>query len=281
MHSKGSAQVSPPRASTAVLVDLRNFTPNLKASPTTNHGTKVFCELLAEFYGVCVEAATLAVGVDEHPPVYLNSTGDGVLMVFFAAGQHARHAYLTTLLLNSALKSVCTRYNAEHGRAGIPTTSFGIGVESGQVCRVTDTDPSDTVVVETYIGDCINVAARVEGMTKMVHETHTIVGAETNNVLCHEFFDLRYEALMDRCLIPDLTDAQRLATYDQMTALNRQLCLAFMHLAVLKGVDEPLPLFRVVEVHRDNSRFQSLLRLLSDSATHCEEALAFIDRYSG
>ena len=160
----------------------------------------MFCGLLARFYGVCVEAATIVVGAERAPAVYVNSTGDGVLMVFFDDDRHSRHGYLTTLLLNAALESVCASYNEEHGQLGVPATSYGIGMESGEVCRVTATSGRDDMVVETYIGDCINVAARVEGLTKTVHETHTIVGAHTNSLLCRTLFDVNYGELIDAVL---------------------------------------------------------------------------------
>ncbi|MDP6945073.1 MAG: hypothetical protein QF464_13070, partial [Myxococcota bacterium] len=164
----------------------------------------------------------------------------------------------------------------------VPRTSFGIGVESGEVCRVTDTVRGDDIVVETYIGDCINVAARVEGLTKMVHETHAIVGVKTNTLLCRALFDAQYEGLMNAALLPGIGDAERLATHDKMMELNRRLCLAFMQVAVLKGVDEPIPLFRVSKqrARADNTQFQSLLRLLTSSQAHADRALAFVHRLS-
>ena len=272
--------VSSPLAATAVLVDLRNFTPNLKASPVTADGLNVFCGLLSRFYGVCVKAATIAVGPDAASSVYVNSTGDGVLMVFFDDERHSQHGYLTTLLLNCALESVCASYNDEHGQPHVPSTSYGIGMESGHVCRVTDSSQTEDMVVETYIGDCINVAARVEGLTKTVHETHTIIGTRSNAALCRTLFDEDYDRLIDAALVPGLDDAERLAIYDQMMDLNRRLCLEFMHVAVLKGVDNPSPLFRIEDrrAQEDNPQFEELLRALTVSSEQRDAAVSFLRR---
>ena len=275
-----TAHVSAPLDATAVLVDLRNFTPNLKASPVGADGSNVFCELLAHFYGICVEAAIIAVGASDTPPMYLNSTGDGVLMVFFDPDHHYRHGFLTTLMLNCTLRSVCETYNAEHGRPGVPTTSFGIGIESGQVCRVTDTGRGGDVVVETYIGDCINVAARAEGFTKSVHETHAIVGVHTNSLLCRALCDANYQRLMNVALDQEIDDDARLAIHDEMMTLNRRLCLTFMQVTVLKGVDEPIPLFRVSKqrARTENAQFQSLVQMLTRSPEHKAAVMSFLDR---
>ena len=136
------------------------------------------------------------------------------------------------------------------------------------------------MVVETYIGDCINVAARVEGLTKTVHETHTIVGAHTNSLLCRTLFDVNYGELIDAVLVPGLDDTERLTTYDKMMELNRRLCLEFMHVAVLKGVDNPSPLFRIEDrrAQEDNPQFEELLRALTVSSEQRDAAVSFLRR---
>src|SRR6516162_7734717 len=92
---------SPPVPATALLVDLRNFTPNLNAAPVDEQRISDFCRFLSQFYALCLEAALLAL-----PPalrgqrhLYMNSTGDGVLILFLHAS-HVRHGFLTALVLH-------------------------------------------------------------------------------------------------------------------------------------------------------------------------------------
>ena len=48
---------SPPAPATALLVDLRNFTPNLNAASIDEQSISDFCGFLSEFYALCLEAA--------------------------------------------------------------------------------------------------------------------------------------------------------------------------------------------------------------------------------
>jgi hypothetical protein len=44
----------PPIPVSAVIVDLRNFTPHLVASPEDQEGISSFCHFLTKFYGLCL-----------------------------------------------------------------------------------------------------------------------------------------------------------------------------------------------------------------------------------
>src|SRR5215467_2862652 len=98
-------EVSPPLPATTLLVDIRNFTPNLNAAPADEQGINVFCHFLSAFYAVCLHASLTALptALRLRPPLYMSSTGDGVLMIF-THDAHARHGFLAAILLHVALQ---------------------------------------------------------------------------------------------------------------------------------------------------------------------------------
>jgi hypothetical protein len=126
-------------------------------------------------------------------------------------------------------------------------------------------------VVDTYIGNCINIASRVESITKNLFRANTLIAAGTNELLCQEFFRESYSSLEETASSPGISDSDRLNIYEKMAAWHRELCMTYIHHHILKGVDKPLPLFRLSDsaVRLDNARFESLLtRLVGGLAEH-------------
>jgi class 3 adenylate cyclase len=272
--------VSPPVPATALLVDLRNFTPNLNAAPADEQGISDFCRFLSEFYALCLEASLLAL-----PPalrgqrhLYVNSTGDGVLILCLHSF-HVRQAFLAGLMLHLSLQDTCDEYNGRAEPVGCPKVSFGIGIESGEVCGVragpekADWPPR----VETYIGSCINVAARAEALTKGYYRAQTIVAEQAHELLCRGLLGQSYRDLV-RAALEGGEEGQ--ATNNTMTDLDRRLCLGFLHYHHLKGVDGPLPLFRITDysAHPRNDHFRTLLGQLTDGDRHAAEVADFLQR---
>jgi class 3 adenylate cyclase len=276
-------EVSPAIPATTLLVDIRNFTPNLNAARADEQGINGFCHFLSAFYALCLEASLLALppGLRPQPPLSLSSTGDGVL-ILFTHEAHVRHGFLTAILLHVALQQHCVGYNAQPLAGTHPQPSFGIGVESGQVSRVRAQSPDDSrsLLLDTYIGPCINVAARAQAVSKFLHRTHTVIAQTTNTLLCQALFRENYEVLMARALDEELEDPERLALYDRMNDLNRHLCLTFIQHHHLKGVEQPMPLFRLAgsAIHLGNPRFAELLALLTAGAPHLAEVMDFLHR---
>lgn len=266
---------------TALLVDLRHFTSNLKAARADEQGVNVYCRFLGRFYATCLDAALIAVppGRREDPPLTMSSTGDGVLVLFTDPDWHFAHAYLAALVLHGVLGRTCEGYHRHEPAPGVPRTSFGIGVESGRVARIraAPRNAQQAPVVDTYIGECINVAARVQEVTKLLYQAHTIIGADTNTLLCERLFARSYPELMQAAESITLTDGDRLALHGLMSDLNRRLCLAFLHQHQLRGVDRPLPLFRVSEsaARLGNPRYEGLLRqLVRGDEPHLADVIA-------
>lgn len=229
-------EVSPPMMGTALLVDLRNFTSNLNAAKSDERGINVFCHFLSEFYALCLDASLTALPphLRQQPPLYMSSTGDGVLIIF-THDSHARHGFLTAVILHTVLRVKCDMYNSCNQTSTCPQTSFGIGIESGPVSRILAQSPGDQPIVDTYIGPCINIAARAEAMSKVFHRANTIIAETTNELLCKELLGESYATFIQKALDPEVNDNERLGIYDKMNVLNRTLCITFVHHHRLKG----------------------------------------------
>jgi class 3 adenylate cyclase len=273
----------PPIDATTLVIDLRNFTPNLNAAECDETGVNTFCHFLASFYADCLDACLCALSpaLRNDPPIYISSTGDGLIAVFHDPDWHVGQGFLATLLLHHVLAATCARYNESRQDSVLPRTGFGIGVESGTICRVHAgiADEGSTPVVNTYIGDCINVAARAEGVSKQLHRAHTIVCPEINRRLCTALLGIDYESLQQHCDSSETDDATHLRTLEEMSSANQQLCLSFMHLHRLRGLDQPLPLYRLSESAAipGNPRFEKLLmQLVHGKPEHFAEVLAHL-----
>src|SRR5580765_8499507 len=105
-----------PIAVSSVIVDLRNFTPHLVASPEDQEGISSFCHFLTKFYALCLESCLVALPppIRYHPPLYMSSTGDGVLFVFFDQYYYLQ-AFLAAHIMHIQLRKYCDQYNHQLG----------------------------------------------------------------------------------------------------------------------------------------------------------------------
>jgi adenylate cyclase len=105
--------------------------------------------------------------------------GDAI-MAFWGAPvadeQHARNAVLAALGMQSAAKSLNEKFKAR----GWPTFKIGIGVNSG-VMRVGDMG-SKIRKAYTVMGDAVNIASRLEGITKQ-YGADIIIGEGTRKLI--------------------------------------------------------------------------------------------------
>lgn len=265
---------------TALVVDLRNFTPNLSASKTDEEGGNVFCLFLAEFHAICLDACEIAIPEARRgdPPFLLWSTGDGVIVCFTDPELHAYHGFLAAMVMQGVLRGVCAEYNRRPGPRGVPKISFGIGLESGQVWGVHAERKRDGAGVHTYVGHCINVAARAQEVSKTLHRARTIIASTTNQFLVKSLTQIDYGDLVSSTR-HRVDDARYLAIEEEMNELNRRLCLGFIHLHTLRGVDRPIALFRVSEstARLGNPRFEALLTDLAfDDEGHINQLREFL-----
>lgn len=238
--SDPSSQVDPPVSATGVIVDLRNFTPNLNAAGVDEHGTNRFCYTLADFYAATLELCMLAMAPAERaaPNISVSSTGDGLLVVFMGP-RHFANGLLAAFLLEAGLVETCDRHNEANPQ--LPSVSFGVGVESGEVSRIRA--GSAVAGVDTVIGHCVNIAARIEALTKLIADARVLVGDSTVELCAHAFHGQTFASLREQEQAAT-NDSDRVALQKRMNEINRELCLTFLDRYALKGVNRPLPLYR-------------------------------------
>lgn len=100
----------------------------------------------------------------------------------------AQHAVATALRMKSGL----ARLNADWKTRGMPALSLGIGINHGEV--IVGNLGSAEKMEMTVIGDAVNLASRLEGLTKYFH-TDLLIG-ETVAPLVREKFVLRTVGLI-------------------------------------------------------------------------------------
>lgn len=229
--------VSDARDCTALVVDIRDFTAAYREAGEDDEAE--FLSFLQRFYVEVLTCVELAEPNHADSSVYLNSTGDGAVAVFFDPN-HAALAYAAGLLMCNRMP----RFFADAGHAphGNPLDAFGVGIESGRV-RVIDA-ATESAEIRTCIGGAINVAARLESQTKLYARTPMLVGVRLFGQLSaaidptYNYSDVRRRAL-ELPPGPELTE-----TVDALEAMNRRLRLRYVNHLYLHGVAEPLPTFR-------------------------------------
>ncbi len=143
---------------TVMFCDIRNFTARCSVTPADE-----VVPLLNRFLTVMVEAVE-----DRHGGTVNKFLGDG-FMALFGIGEpdndgrsHADAAVRAGLDMIARLRDL----NAELSQGGLPELGIGIGIHSG--CAIVGSMGSSERLEYTAIGDTVNVASRVEGLTKKV-----------------------------------------------------------------------------------------------------------------
>jgi adenylate cyclase len=156
----GSADVGERKEVTVLFSDLVGFTALAETTPPT-----VLVGILNGYFERMSQAIT------GHRGYISTFIGDGILALFGAVvpnpwqNNDAVHAAL-------AMRRELGAYNEELAAKGLPTLSLGIGLERGT--GVVGLVGSRRLKEYTFVGRSVNVAARVQGLTRM-HPADIIV----------------------------------------------------------------------------------------------------------
>jgi adenylate cyclase len=140
------------RTATVIFTDIRGF---------TRFSEKLSPEQVVEFLNDFLEEMTGA--IMDHNGMLDKYIGDAVMGVFgvpFHADDHALRALRAGLDMRARLN----RLNVDLKEKGLPELSIGIGLHTGEL--LIGAIGSTRRLDYTVIGDTVNVASRIEGMTR-------------------------------------------------------------------------------------------------------------------
>jgi adenylate cyclase len=165
--AQGDGLVGTEQIITVMFVDVRNFTEHSAA-----HTPQEVVAALNIFFRGAVET------VEAHGGMVNKFLGDGFMALFGIGPQqidHARQAVTAAQQLFCCLDDVST----ELEKAGWPGLKIGVGINSGPAIVGSIGSPKRQEY--TAIGDTVNIAARVEALTKTVG--HQLLITEQTKVL--------------------------------------------------------------------------------------------------
>jgi len=139
-----------------MFTDLRGFTALSEGSTEEE-----ILDALDGYFEVVVQA------VEEKGGDVLKFMGDGILSVFAipSAGEHNHKCRQAALAAMSVLTEIAT-LNRTRASAGQPQLDIGIGINAGRVSYGNIGSPGRLDF--TVLGSAVNVASRIEGLTKTV-----------------------------------------------------------------------------------------------------------------
>jgi adenylate cyclase len=149
---------------TVLFGDLRGFTPFAESRPADQ-----VIQVLNRYLGLMTDA------ILDHGGTLVDYMGDGVMAAFGAPVPTEDHADLAVAAARSMATEKLTEFNAWLESSGIGEGfRMGIGLNSGPV--MSGSVGSERRMDYAVIGDTVNTASRIEGLTKQV--PHTVLLAE-------------------------------------------------------------------------------------------------------
>ena len=157
------------REVTILFNDLRGFT-----ALTAEHSPADIVDLLNEYFGIVVSAAA------KHGGIVNKFGGDSTLIIFGAPvdmPDHADRALATALEMDAALEEM----SAHRVQEGWKPLTQGIGINTGTV--VAGQIGSEDRMEYTVIGDAVNVASRLQVVTKRMKNCSIVFSQSTMSAL--------------------------------------------------------------------------------------------------
>jgi len=170
--ARGVASEATEREVTVLFADLKGFTP-LAGSL----GPARVVEVLNGWF------RGMSAAIAAHNGHVAKFLGDGLMALFGALERNpwqARDAVEAALAMRESL----LRYNDELAARGLPALSFGVGIHRGPA--VAGILGSDVWMEYTVVGDTVNVASRVQDLTR-VHAAEILVTDEVRAALDGRF----------------------------------------------------------------------------------------------
>lgn len=179
--------------------------------------------------------------------------GDSIMMYFgcpIPDAEHARNACLGALAMQRRMAALNERWRGQ----ALPPLRTRIGINTGTV--VAGNMGTDTIFNYTIIGDCVNVASRLEGVNKE-YGTSTIVSQDTWS-LVHDAFEMReLDWVRVKGRAAHIAIYELLAEKGQLTSVQRE---ALRHFA------QGLQLYREQRWGEAASAFQRALEANPDDS---------------
>lgn len=217
---------------TALFFDIRNFTTLLD----NNYNEELFFRLVENIYEHCISMATEVAGLENF---YINSTGDGFLIIFFG-NEHYLKGFLFSLLYQKKVTKIFDNSILFQTTEG--DYHFGIGIESGYVKKVSA--KVNNLEIVTYLGNVINLAARLEALTKDHARAPIIYGPEINELIVKKLFDKSYKKMIQKAKNSESTEKAQIL-HEKMSKINSKMLSSYLFEHKLKGVDTHTPTFRI------------------------------------
>lgn len=197
---------------TVLFSDIRGFTAISEHLPPDELG-----KLMNLFLGAMTELIGTRCGtLDKY-------IGDAIMAFWGAPVQdheHARHAVETALTMQGHLPDL----NSELNRRGWPSLAIGIGINSGWM-TVGDMG-SPWRQSYTVMGDAVNLASRLEGVTKQ-YGVGIIIGEGTRELLKDQFLLREIDCIRVKGRNEPLRIYEPLALTEKATASQQQHCAAW------------------------------------------------------
>jgi adenylate cyclase len=166
---------------TVVFADLRNFTPLTESSDP-----KLVVQVINEYFKEMSEA------IHDHGGLVLQFIGDEIYAVFGAPvslPDHPSRAFRAGLEMDLPLNEL---NNKKFLAKGLPTLKHGIGIHTGEALAANIGSPDRLSYL--LVGDTVNLASRLQSLTKKLGTEMIVSGAtharlnekERNNIRFRE-----------------------------------------------------------------------------------------------